>query len=98
MEITLPKSILQSMLADAAEIGANIALTKAGLLGATISKSQAYRMYKRGKVDKWIRDGVLEVHKDVGASSSKWRIDRAQIEAIAKSDNRPAYELVRTNK
>lgn len=84
------------MLADAAEMGANLALTKAGLLGATISKSEAYRMYKRGKVDKWLREGLLTPHKDVGVRSAKWRIDRNEIEAIAKSDNRPAYGLVKT--
>lgn len=83
------------MLQDAAELGANAALSKAGVLKPYLSKEEANRMYGRVNVDRWIAKGHIEAIKD-GNNTSKCRIDRVQIEAIAKTANRHSYNLVKT--
>lgn len=70
----------------AAELGAKSALEKTGAIKPYLSKNEAYRLYGRGKVDKWIEDGVLKIRQD-GAANSKIRISRAEIEALAESEN-----------
>lgn len=92
-DITLPKFVLASMLADAAELGAQIALGKSGLLKPYISKRESYRMYGRGTVDRWMEEGLVVPIKD-GMDSSKLRIDRKQIESVAKSYNNRTYRMV----
>lgn len=81
------------MLQDAAEMGANAALSQAGLIKPYLSKQEAYKIYGRGLVDRWIKEKLVTPRKDGGASA-KWRIDRIEIEAVAKASNRPSYRSV----
>lgn len=97
MDVTMPTHILQTMLSEAAEMGANTALAKAGLITPYISKSQAYKMYGESVVDRWIKAGLINPKKD-GNHSSKWRISRQEIEAVAKANNRPSYAMVKERK
>ncbi|HXH99224.1 MAG TPA: hypothetical protein VNI52_03070 [Sphingobacteriaceae bacterium] len=93
-EIILPKFVLIQMLQDAAELGAQIALSKSGLLKPYLSKQDAYRLHGQSNVDRWIREGLLTPRKD-GNASAKWRIDRIELEAIAKASNRHTYTMVK---
>lgn len=81
---------LQELLTEAAELGAKAALAQSGHLKPMISKSEAYRIYKRGKVDRWIREGLVVPVKD-GINSSTMRIDRIQIDTVAKTSNRISW-------
>jgi hypothetical protein len=97
MDITMPKHILMALLQDAAELGASAVLAKSGILKPYISKSDAYRMYGESAVDRWIAEGLVTPRKD-GGHSAKWRIDRQEIEAVAKASNRPSYTAVKERK
>lgn len=90
MEIILSETILSTMLQDAAEIGASAAMSKAGLLKPYLSKQEAYNLHGRTNVDRWIKEGLITPKKD-GGTSAKFRIDRVQVEAVAKANNRPSY-------
>jgi len=90
----MPLSILKAMLADATELGATAALWKVGVLRPYLSKADVYRMYGETTVDRWIDEGLVTPRKD-GGHSAKWRIDRVEIESVAKASNRPSYSLVK---
>lgn len=96
-EITLPRSVLSAMLADAAEIGANAAMGKAGMIRPYLSKQEAFKTYGRTVVERWIKEGLVTPRKD-GSDTAKWRIDRTEIESVAKASNRPSYTMVTERK
>jgi len=77
-------------LQDVAEIGAQKALEKAGLLKPYLKLREAKRMYGPAIVERWVREGLVDKIKD-GDNSANVRINRAQIEAVAKSSNRSTY-------
>ncbi len=74
----------------AAELGAKNALEKTGAIKPYLSKNECYRIFGRGRVDKWINDGVLKIRQD-SAVNSKIRISRAEIEALAESEHVANY-------
>ena len=91
MEITI--SQLQRLLESASEIGAKRALAEAGLIKPYLKKSEAYRMYGKANVERWLREGLLKPRKD-GRASASWRLERAELESIAKASNRASYLTV----
>ncbi len=55
-----------------------------------ISKAEAYRLYGRSQVDRWIAEGLLNSIK--GKSSiPKSGIDRQRLEAVSAASNRATY-------
>jgi len=50
---------LRRLLTDAVELGAKKALQEAGILKPYLKKSEAYRLYGRGVVDRWIEEGLI---------------------------------------
>ena len=78
---------LRTMLTDAAELGGKKALISIGKLSPTISKAEAYRLYGRAQVDRWIDERLIIPQKD-GENTSRVRLDRMRLETIAKSSNR----------
>jgi len=84
MDIQISTHQLKIIIQEAAEMGAVIALTKTGKLKPYLKKSEAFRRYGRANVEKWIAQGWITVRKD-GDQSDPWRIDRIEVEAIAKS-------------
>ena len=94
MTYILEEKHLKDLLSDAVEIG-----FKKGLMTSTmseiklkpyISKREAHRLYGRAIVERWIKEGLVKEIKD-GDNSSTVRIDRIQIEIIAKSSNRSSF-------
>jgi hypothetical protein len=83
MEIELFE--LRRLLTDAVELGAKKALQEAGILKPYLKKSEAYRLYGRGIVE-----GLIKIRKD-GNQSAAWRLDRIELEIVAKSLNRHTY-------
>lgn len=96
MEVTMPQNLLASLLADAAEMGANNALAKAGLLKPYMSKADAYRKYGTRTVQRWLKEGRIQLKKS-SPGATKLMIERSQIEAVEKSTNKPVYNQITTH-
>lgn len=79
---------LFNFLKQAVEVGASRALMDSGAMPSSINKSQAYRLYGRSNIDRWILEGVLEPLSD---QSHKILFDKALLEAIAQASNRSTY-------
>lgn len=90
--LTLPRTETEyrNALLDAAEMGAQKALIEVGLLKPYFKLREAQRRYGEAIVNRWIREGLITPIKDGGRTASV-RIDRMQIEAIAKTCNRANY-------
>lgn len=78
-----------SLLMEAAELGAKKALIDADLLRPYISMSAANRKYGESTVERWFQEGLIDLIQD--GPNSNYRIDRIQIEAVAKTANRCSY-------
>jgi len=91
MTLRLPESETEyrNALVEAAELGAKRALTEAGLLKPYLSLKKSYRKYGEAVVKRWIMDG--NIHPKQDGPSSKKRIDRLEIESVAKASNRSTY-------
>ncbi len=81
---------LRNMLIAAAELGATRALIKVGKIKPFMSKSEAYKLYGRGTVDRWIAEGNLKPCKD-GNNTSTVRIDRMRLEELSMASNQTTY-------
>lgn len=90
-------TVLARVLGTLAKLTATEMLTMSGSLKPFISKSEAYRMYGRGKVDKWISEGHLSIGQDEVGTSSKMRINRNEIEALAQADDLVQYQIMKDN-
>ena len=92
--IRLPQSEYEfiNVLTAAAELGAKKALIEADLLRPYISLAAANRKYGEGTVERWAQEGLIDIIQD--GPGSNYRIDRIQIEAVAKTANRHTYMSV----
>lgn len=88
---------LTRLMSEASEIGAQKALVAVGALSPNISKQEAYKLYGRTDVDRWIKEGHLVANKD-GNHSAKCRIDRVKIAELSKKSNRHTYLMVSERK
>lgn len=88
MEIELYQ--LKNIMMDMAEIGYKKALKEMGQLKPFLSKNEASKLFGRKTVERWIREGLIEAHKD-GNNTSTIRLDRLELEALAKASNRATY-------
>ncbi|MDR0266041.1 MAG: hypothetical protein LBJ04_22700 [Sphingobacterium sp.] len=76
---------LAILLREAARLGASEALIQAGLSESHISKSKAYKLYGRTKVDKWISSGLVQFYQD--QPNSKCLISVSGLNAIIASES-----------
>ena len=90
MAVTIEKYELIKMMADTIELGANRALIEAGLLRSHLSGTQANKKYGESNVRRWIAGGLITPLKD-GNKNSAVRLDRIQLDIVAKSSNRINY-------
>jgi hypothetical protein len=84
MNIDIPPRLLALIISRAAEMGAVVAMAKTGNVRPYISKNEAFRLYGRKNVERWIDDGLVTPRKD-GDHSAAWRIDRIELESIVKA-------------
>jgi len=75
---------LESIINEAAELGAIAALTKTGTIKPYLKKSEAFKAYGRNRVEHWLEAGLITPRKD-GNYSAAWRLDRIELEALSKS-------------
>jgi len=76
--------LLEIIIKEAAELGAITALTKVGKLKPYLKKSDAFKVYGRNMVERWLEEGLITPRKD-GDYSAAWRLDRIELEALSKS-------------
>ena len=88
----LPQSEIEyrNALIDAAELGARKALEAVGMIKPYLKLREAQRLYGTSIVNRWILEGLINIIKD-GTRNASVRINRVQIETIAKTCNRSNY-------
>lgn len=57
----------------------------------TIKKTEAYRLYGRSNIDRWVLEGLLCPERPPDYASKRQVFDRRKLETIAKSNNRTTY-------
>ena len=90
MNITMSMTDLRALMVETGEVAANSALSKAGLLKPHLSKQEAYRLHGQSLVDRWIKEGLLNLCRD-GSGSAKWRINRLELDSVARASNRHTF-------
>ena len=90
--MNLPQTEIEyrNALIDAAELGAKKALEKIGKLEPYLKLNEAKKTYGPAIVERWIKEGLIDLIKD-GSNNASVRIDRIQIETVAKTCNRATY-------
>jgi hypothetical protein len=91
-KLRLPQTEIEyrNALIDAAEVGAKKALLEAGILKPFLKLREAQRNYGESVVNRWIKEGLITPIKD-GNRTASVRINRIEIETIAKTANRASY-------
>lgn len=74
---------LINLLNNATAEGAGTVLSASGIMQDQLSKSDAYKIYGRSNVDRWLSENLIKI--------SNRRINRLMLEAIAASSNRVTY-------
>jgi hypothetical protein len=62
-------------------------LIASGQLPDTLTKAQAFRLYGRTNIERWISEGLIHPVKQHGNSSKKF-IDRLKLESVARAAGR----------
>jgi hypothetical protein len=76
--------LLELITKEAAELGAITTLVKTGQCKPFLNKSEAFRLFGRANVEQWLEDGLIIKRKD-GDHSAAWRLDRLELEVVARS-------------
>ncbi len=84
MEIELNE--LRQLLADAAELGAKKALIDSGHERGYLKQAEAFRIYGRSTVERWIREGLVIPVKE-GKGSSTVRLDKINLAVLSKTSS-----------
>jgi len=74
---------LSVLLRNATAEGAENVLRATCILSNNLSKSEAYKIYGRSNVDRWVTERIIKI--------SNKKFDRLQLQAIAASSNRMSY-------
>jgi hypothetical protein len=88
--MTTEPAVLARILLEAVSDGTANVLSESGVQKERINKSEAYRLYGRSQVDRWIAEGLFKPVKGQNFISSSG-IDRSKLEAIAATSNRGTY-------
>jgi hypothetical protein len=79
--LEISTTMLASLMEKAAELGAMEALCRSGQLRPYLNQAEAFRLYGRRRVERWVAMGRLIPIKD-GDRTAKWRIDRLAVAAL----------------
>lgn len=92
------ESELRNMLIWASDLGSTQTLIKTGKLKPYLKQKEAFDMYGRATVERWIKEGLITPEKDGLAKNSMVRLDRVRLEALSKTSNRHTYLSVEERK
>jgi hypothetical protein len=90
LELMMKLKEFSFLLKTAVASGADKALAATCPLQSRVTKAEAYRRYGRYNVDRWQREGLIQLNS-VNPSISKKTFDREKLESIAASSNRVTY-------
>jgi len=93
MDYLINVNHLNKMLTDAAELGARRIAKELGISKPFMSQNEAWKIYGRRTIERWIEEGLITPQKD-GNATSKIRLDRMELETLSKSSNRHTYLTV----
>jgi len=77
---------LQQLVGNAVELGVVIALIETGRIKPYLKKSEAFKLYGRKNIERWLAASLLTPRKD-GNHSAAWRLDRKELEILVRSIN-----------
>jgi len=80
---------LASLLKNAAEQGTSNAIKEERPVPDRMTKADAYRLYGRSNVDRWLREDLISAQQPT--DTSQIFLDRSELEAVAASSNRITY-------
>ena len=80
---------LAELLRNAAEKGTANAIKEEHPVSDRLTKANAYRLYGRCNVDRWLREGLISTQRST--DTSQIFLDRSKLETIADSSNRITY-------
>ncbi|WP_432328116.1 hypothetical protein ACRQ5D_34200 [Mucilaginibacter sp. P25] len=84
---------LSRLLSMLATRSADRAVSMIGGFKATLTRADAYRLYGRSNVDRWVTEGLIQTAGTSG-KSSKQIFCRTALERVAASSNRVTYTPV----
>jgi hypothetical protein len=88
--MTIKPAELARILLESVTDGTAKVLSENGIQHERISKAEAYRLYGRAQVDRWIAEGLLKPSTgQIFISPSG--IDRKKLEAVSAASNRGTY-------
>jgi len=80
----MPNFQLEQILTLGSELGAVTALIQSRQIKPYLKKSEAYQLYGRKNIERWI-DGLLITPRKDGEASAAWRLSRLEIEILIKA-------------
>jgi len=86
---TLDDNGLIGLFNRAMKLGGVHALVAAGEAPATISQAQAYKLYGRNDIDRWVQEGLIKRIQD--GNHSKVRYSLIELTNVALNSNRHTY-------
>ncbi len=86
MKLTELSNIFRGAVAQ----GANKALADNSCLADRLTKSQAFLLYGRSNVERWLKEGLIVPINEKGKISKKC-IERTTLERVARTSNRITY-------
>jgi len=80
----IPNFQLEQILTLGSELGAVTALVQSRQIKPYLKKSEAYKLYGRKNIERWIDGHLITPRKD-GEASAAWRLSRLEIEILTKA-------------
>lgn len=81
---------LSLLMLNAVNTGVANAVAESRAISPLISKADAYRIYGRSNVDRWLTEQLIS-HFPVPGISSKKFLDRTKLDSVAAGSNRHTY-------
>lgn len=88
MVVEVSYSEIKKLIATGAEMGFNRALQEMGAVSRLVSQSEAYRRFKKSRVQRWVKDGNIAPKRGEGiGKNATIYYDINTLLALDKSEN-----------
>ncbi|NOW95979.1 hypothetical protein [Mucilaginibacter sp. SG564] len=76
---------------NAVNTGVANAVAESGVTSSFISKADAYRLYSRSNIDRWLNEQLIAPLTVPGNSSKRKFLERTKLDSVAAASNRHTY-------